>query len=201
MKSRHSLLAGFLYWRSVNWKEWGQRAKNAPEAKAQSIWSRIAVVLACALLYAFMCSPMLWHVRSANSVPGIYHAAVAAGVAMQWSGAVLQAVADHQKSAFKFSEAGKNRWCDAGLYASVRHPNYTGELMFWIGNFIAGLPAMISSGIWPVIPAGIGLSFINFLMNNQAKGQDEKQAARYGEDPEYKAWVQKTGSLFYKNWY
>jgi hypothetical protein len=59
----------------VPWRtEWGQRAKNAPEAKAQSIWSRIAVVLCCALLYAFMGSPMLWHVQSANAIPSIYQA-------------------------------------------------------------------------------------------------------------------------------
>ena len=68
-------------------------------------------------------------------------------------------------------------WCDTGLYAKIRHPNYTGELMFWFGNFLAGLPAMVFSGVWPMIPALIGGSFINFLMNNQAKGQDEKQAA------------------------
>ena len=68
-------------------------------------------------------------------------------------------------------------WCDTGLYAKIRHPNYTGELMFWFGNFLAGLPAMVFSGVWPMIPALLGGSFINFLMNNQAKGQDEKQAA------------------------
>ena len=67
--------------------------------------------------------------------------------------------------------------CDTGLYAKIRHPNYTGELMFWLGNFLAGLPAMVFSGVWPMIPALLGGSFINFLMNNQAKGQDEKQAA------------------------
>ena len=43
---------------------------DVPEDKAQSIWSRVAVVAACALLYAFMCSPMLWHVKCANSIPG-----------------------------------------------------------------------------------------------------------------------------------
>ena len=131
----------------------------------------------------------------------VYQYLVALGVLVQWGGAILEAVADHQKSAFKFSEAGKDRWIDTGVYAQIRHPNYAGELMFWYGNFVAGLPAMCFSGVWPMIPALIGLSFINFLMKNQAKGQDEKQAAKYGDDAEYKAWVERTGSLFYKNGY
>ena len=194
-------LGGFLYWRSKNWAEWGQRAKNAPEAKAQTVWAKIAVVGGCALLYAFMCSPMLWHVLSANVIPGYFQPVVAIGVAVLWAGALLEAVADHQKSSFKFSEAGKNRWCDTGVYAKIRHPNYTGELMFWIGNFLAGLPGMWLSKVWPILPALLGLSFINYLMTTQAKGQDAKQAERYGDNAEYKAWVERTGSLFYKDWY
>ena len=34
-----------------------------------------------------------------------------------------------------------------------------------------------------------------------AWGQDEKQMERYGDNAGYKAWVEKSGSLFYKNWY
>ena len=69
---------------------------------------------------------------------------------------------------YRYLEAGKSRWCDTGVYATIRHPNFLGELMFWFGNFLAGLPAMTACGIWPIIPAGIGLSFIHFLMNKQA---------------------------------
>ena len=191
-------LGGFLYWRSVTWTEWGNRAKNAPEAKAKGIFQRVPVVLMCALLYAMMCSPMLWHAQTANAVPAGSLPVVHAGLVAQWFGAVLEAVADQQKSDYKFSDAGKSRWCDVGVYARCRHPNYLGELMFWFGTFVAGVPAMAASGWFAFVPAALGLAFITFLMTSQCKKQDEKQAGRYEDDEEYRAWVERSGSLFPK---
>ena len=170
----------------------------APEAKAKGIFQRVPVVLTCALLYAMMCSPMLWHAQTANAVPAGSLPVVYAGLAAQWFGAILEAVADQQKSDYKFSDAGKSRWCDVGVYARCRHPNYLGELMFWLGTFVAGVPAMAASGWRACVPAGLGLAFITLLMTSQCKKQDEKQASRYEDDEEYRAWIERSGSLFPK---
>eukprot|EP00227_Mantoniella_beaufortii_P004872 CAMPEP_0197614012 /NCGR_PEP_ID=MMETSP1326-20131121/59310_1 /TAXON_ID=1155430 /ORGANISM="Genus nov. species nov., Strain RCC2288" /LENGTH=404 /DNA_ID=CAMNT_0043182881 /DNA_START=511 /DNA_END=1726 /DNA_ORIENTATION=- len=191
-------LGAFLYWRSVTWAEWGKRAQNAPEAKAKGIVSRVAVIAACALLYAFMCCPMLFHVQSANAIPAALRPVIAGGLAVQWLGAIIEAVADHQKSAFKFSAEGKSRWCDVGLYARCRHPNYLGEVMFWVGTFLAGIPAMLVTGWYSFVPSTLGLAFIVYLMTSQCKKQDEKQGGRYGEQAEYAAWVGRSGSLMPK---
>ena len=191
-------LGGFLYWRSVTWSEWGKRAQNAPEAKAKSIVAKIPVVLLCSLLYACMCSPILWHAKVANAIPGGYLPVVITGVGMQWLGAALEAVADHQKSAYKATDAGKTRWCDVGVYARCRHPNYLGELAFWFGTFLAGVPAMLVAGAGSFLPAALGLAFIAKLMTSQCGKQDEKQAGRYGEQKAYREWVANSGSLFPK---
>ena len=202
-------LGAFLYHRSVTWTEWNARAKNAPEAKAQSPAQKLGVIAACSLLYAMMCSPMLWHAQVANVVPGVWLPVTHAGLALQWSGALLEAVADHQKSAHKKVLAttrgdastavpARNPWCDVGTYKTCRHPNYLGELMFWFGTFIAGVPAMATRGAWSFAPAALGLAFIAKLMTSQCAKQDEKQRARYEGDENYAAWTRATGSLFPK---
>ena len=127
------------------------RTRQRPRPRASS--SASLVVLTCALLYAMMCSPMLWHAQTANAVPAGSLPVVYAGLAAQWFGAILEAVADQQKSDYKFSDAGKSRWCDVGVYARCRHPNYLGELMFWLGTFVAGVPAMAASGWRACAPA------------------------------------------------
>ncbi len=191
-------LGAFLYWRSVTWTEWGRRAKNAPEAKPMPPPARLAVIVACALLYACMCSPMLWHVQTANVLPASQNFVIVLGLATQWIGAILEAVADQQKSAYKFSVAGKSRWCDVGVWSRCRHANYLGEVMFWVGAFVAGVPGMLASGPVSFVPAVVGVGFIVKLMTSQCVKQDEKQAGRYGDDAEYKAWVENSGSLFPK---
>ena len=45
---------------------------------------RIIVIASCALLYAFMCSPMLFHVQVANAIPASMHPVLIAGLAVQW---------------------------------------------------------------------------------------------------------------------
>ena len=204
-------LGAFLYHRSVTWTEWNARAKNAPEAKAQSFSQKLLVVALCSLLYAMMCSPMLWHAQVANVVPGSLMPVTYAALIIQWAGALLEAVADHQKSVYKkklmmsapgdallSSDDTHHPWCDAGLYKTCRHPNYLGELVFWFGTFLAGVPAMATRGWWSFAPAFIGLAFIAKLMTSQCKKQDEKQKARYANDDAYDAWVNKSGSLFPK---
>jgi hypothetical protein len=70
--------------------------------------------------------------------------------------------------------------------------------MFWVGTFVAGVPGMLASGLITLVPAIVGVGFIVKLMTSQCVKQDEKQLGRYGDDAEYKAWVQNSGSLFPK---
>ena len=86
-------------------------------------------------------------------------------------GWIIEAVADQQKTAFKSSPAGKSRWCDTGLYSRCRHPNYLGEVMFWVGTYAAGIPAMLVTGWYAFAPATLGLGFIVNLMTSQCKKQ------------------------------
>lgn len=54
------------------------------------------------------------------------------GLAIALIGFSLETTADAQLDAFK-ARGGGHGLCDTGLRAYVRHPNYLGEILFWIG--------------------------------------------------------------------
>jgi steroid 5-alpha reductase family enzyme len=188
-------LAAFLWYRSVTWDEWRERAKKAPEAQQAGFAKQTMVILLCSALYAMMSSPILWHAQNVNAVNlATFSPLLKVGLALEWIGVALEAVADQTKFNYKATDAGKTRWCDTGLYAKCRHPNYLGEILFWVGLFVAGVPAMITRPV-TFIPASLGLLFIVKLMTSAAKRGDTKQAEKYADNAEYKAWVDSTFSL------
>ena len=84
-----------------------------------------------------------------------------------------------------------------GLYAPCRHPNYFGEVLFWFGLFVAGLPSF-GSQVIPYTAGGLGLWGIYGIMSGATKRLDGKQADKYGGQPVYDAWRARTGGLFPK---
>lgn len=53
------------------------------------------------------------------------------------AGLMLETIADHQK--FKFKLKQPNAFMNKALWKKLRHPNYTGEILFWFGIFIIGI--------------------------------------------------------------
>lgn len=80
--------------------------------------------------------------------PGALSASDIAGIVVFVLGFALQVVADAQKDAFRSNPANDARWCDAGVWAWSRHPNFFGEIALWWGAFI------LASGSFEGAPAG-----------------------------------------------
>ncbi len=54
-------------------------------------------------------------------------------IAVALFGFVVETVADSQKNKFKSVASNRGKICDVGLWNQSRHPNYFGEIVFWIG--------------------------------------------------------------------
>ena len=109
------------------------------------------------------------------------------------AGFVIEVVADRQKRSFRADPANEGRFITTGLWAWSRHPNYFGEIMLWIGIFLIAVP-VLSGWQWVTIASPL---FVILLLTRisgipllEARGR-----RRWGQDPEYQAYVARTPSL------
>ncbi len=59
-------------------------------------------------------------------------------------GLLIEALADYQKLVFKLDNKNKGNWIQEGLWKYSRHPNYFGEIVVWVGIYIACFAALNS---------------------------------------------------------
>ncbi len=64
---------------------------------------------------------------------------------------VIEAVADEQLLTFRRAHPGSGAICDLGLWARSRHPNYLGEVMFWVGLWLFAVAAAPDAAGWTAI--------------------------------------------------
>ena len=110
------------------------------------------------------------------------------GIAISAFGIILEAIADKQKSAQKAK--CPDMVATEQLYKIVRCPNYFGEILFWTGVTVSCLDCLKGVGQW--ITVIIAYILIVFIMFNGAQRLEKRQMARYGNNPEYKAYADKT---------
>ena len=84
------------------------------------------------------CTPLFWALS--DTTPS--WAAVFPGIGIMCLGATLELVADNQLHAFRRrTNPAESDLLDSGLWSVVRHPNYLGEILFWVGACATGLAA------------------------------------------------------------
>ena len=110
------------------------------------------------------------------------------GIAISAFGIILEAIADKQKSAQKAKRP--DMVATEQLYKIVRCPNYFGEILFWTGVTVSALDCLVGIGQW--ITVIVAYILIVFIMFNGAQRLEKRQMARYGNNPEYKAYADKT---------
>lgn len=64
------------------------------------------------------------------------------GLFIALTGILVESIADYQKYKFKSNPKNKNKFISSGLWGIVRHPNYAGEMLVWIGIYIFVLPSL-----------------------------------------------------------
>lgn len=157
-------------------------AKN--NEKKMPVFVLVTIWVSVSVLYVAQVSPMLF--RIVNSSSDIILPLV--GAAISVFGIVLESAADAQKSAQK--KKRPDMVATEGLYRIVRCPNYLGEIIFWTGVFVGGISTYATVGQW--ICAVLAYIAIVYIMFNGAERLEKRQMGRYGNDPEYNAYADKT---------
>ncbi|MBQ3134081.1 MAG: DUF1295 domain-containing protein [Clostridia bacterium] len=178
-------LSGFLLVREIKNAAYRKTLKEATgDDKKMPVFVLATIWIFVSALYTAQVSPMLY--RYMNEAKDLIVPLV--GAAISVFGLILESVADNQKSAQK--KVNPDMVATQGLYKMVRCPNYLGEIVFWTGVFVSGITAYANVGQW--ILAIVAYICIVFIMFNGAQRLEKRQMERYGDDPAYNEYANKT---------
>ena len=154
--------------------------------------ARLGIWVGVSALYVLMFLPGLLDAAASRQLAGTMVWLRAAGMLISAGGIVLETAADRQKSRYK--TAHPRSFCSAGLYRWVRCPNYLGEILFWVGSWVMGIPFYSNLLAWAA--SLFGLVCIVLIMMGSTKRLERAQGERYGHLPEYQNYVRSVPVLF-----
>jgi len=152
---------------------------------------QVAIWVTVSLLYVVMFYPALTNL-AARAAGDTRLGTLPLGLVVMGIGLGIEAWADRQKSRYKAENP--TRFCGVGLYRIVRCPNYFGEMVFWLGQFMAGVGHFTHWSHW--VLSAIGLVSIQLIMVGSTRRLELKQDARYGDREDYRTYVRTVPVLF-----
>ena len=176
-------LSGFLLIREIKNAAYRKTLAEATGSEVP-VFVKFFMWLTMGVLYVAQTSGVAFRLFNAAGSSAIQWV----GIAISAFGIVLEAIADKQKSAQKAKRP--DMVATEQLYKIVRCPNYFGEILFWTGVTVSALDCLMGVGQW--ITVIIAYILIVFIMFNGAQRLEKRQMARYGNNPEYKAYADKT---------
>lgn len=181
-------LAVFLFWREKSssfqqhqsnlYEKTGGKPKSPPVPAKLIIWPAVST------LYVLLYYPC-YCILAQGLNPNI------GGIVIMYFGLAIESVADYHKSKAKAANPGG--FVRTGLYRLSRHINYLGEILMWLGVWIAGIPGYTSAAKWVV--NALGPIFMVWLMTSVTASLDRKQLQKYGGDAAYMEYVQRVPML------
>ena len=101
---------------------------------------------------------------------------------------ILQIISDKQMRDFKKNISNKAKIMNLGLWKYSRHPNYLGEVMFWIGLYVMAL-SVNDIPAWLILSP---LSMVVLFVFISCPMMDERSLKKR---PGYKEYMDKTSQL------
>lgn len=185
-------LSGFLLWRETTIQRFRDMRDRIEGRAPSERLKRTSFILGCAFLYLCMSAPLLLTSGASLTSP-LARTAAWASVATAGLGLLVNAAGDLQKS---FAKASGRGLVTGGLFARLRHPNYTGEVVLWSASTLAAAVA-VAADFSPRRLVGLGGALLGwagilFILAQAATGLEKRQKEAYGQDPAYLAWVEKS---------
>lgn len=181
-------LSGFLLIRELKNVAYRKTLKEATgDESKMPIFVKFAIWVCVAALYVAQTSPVFFRMYNGGEVSALTWV----GIVICVLAILLESAADQQKSEQKAKRP--DMVATQGLYKIVRCPNYLGEILFWFGLTVSSLDILSGVGQW--ITVIVAFVCIVFIMFNGAQRLEKRQMARYGADPEYNAYADKTPIL------
>ena len=191
----------FLWYRERSIPRFREMRERIEARRRRDMAARVPFVLGCATLYAGLAAP-LWVTTTTTIATnsGTTSMAVAAlllnaSVALTWVGFLVAAWGDFQKSWVK-ARKGDDALVQGGIFALLRHPNYTGEAVGWTASFLASVIAAVVSWdakfIVPLAASFFGWIGIVGVLAMATSGLEKRQKEKYGTNPEYDEWMRKS---------
>ncbi|KAJ1641387.1 hypothetical protein T492DRAFT_831268 [Pavlovales sp. CCMP2436] len=205
--------AALMAWREVHFPEF---TREHSHTESYGWPRRLRVLAIVAVLVAAETAPALLHALApAHGCPRF----VGGMLACAALGLVLETLADFEKAAFKQraralgggrAEAAEVA-CTSGLYARWRHPNYGGDLLFWLAVYAGALPSLAAllraqgddtSGYSVTLllaaVATCGQLAEIAIIQTRASESEASQQRRYGASEAFRAYIRRSGSLLPK---
>ncbi len=171
-------LGGYLAVRELKSNSYNTKMKTEIKSGDDvSVLVKCLIWISAALLYACETAPVAFRISNENGTDVVLIISLLISVC----GLIIETMADIQKNRAKKINPG--RFVDTGLYRLVRCPNYLGEMIFWTGVFIGGIPIYKDAVQW--IVAILGYVGIIYIMFSGARRLELRQNRVYGKDPEY----------------
>jgi len=141
----------FRGWQGFKHQDW--RYTNIAEKTGGFYWpvSFLGIHLMPTIFVFLGCLP-LWYSLSSSEPLNLYDIVA---VIFPFAAIMVEWRADEQLIKFKKS-GSKEPFMKSGLWSISRHPNYLGEISFWVGMFLFLLSATklnYSDGLWTVVGA------------------------------------------------
>jgi steroid 5-alpha reductase family enzyme len=184
-------LGGFLLYRDFQTSYRSDEEEIKRAENISNIPLKLIIWISCALLYATMFTPVLFHMTLAPAGSSL-SVLTLVGVLISLAGLIIESLADWQKNRAKLK--APKMFVSEKLFRLVRQPNYFGEILVWTGSFVAGLPFYAKIG-WAIL-AAIGYICIFLIMLGSAKRLELKQERRYGGLDEFQKYTKSTPLLF-----
>jgi steroid 5-alpha reductase family enzyme len=123
-------------WNGLDHEDWRYVDMRAQTGRLYWPASFLGLHFFPTLIVFLGCLP-LWLALAAGPRP--LGALDALGAALCLGGTALELVADGQLRRFRLSRPAPEAILETGLWAWSRHPNYLGEILFWLGLAVFGL--------------------------------------------------------------